>query len=85
MTTEQRAANRGVPARITEYLSSGGLWNPELMDHDAVRSLLIDARDVVEIFERKLVAQRSAIYRAHLTINKGERCLCIHCEDREHG
>jgi hypothetical protein len=30
--------------RITAYLSGGGLWNPELADHDAVRDLLIDAR-----------------------------------------
>ena len=31
-------------ARITEYLSAGGLWNPECMDHDKVRRLLIDCR-----------------------------------------
>ena len=28
--------------RITEYLSSGGLFNPELMNNDAVRDLIID-------------------------------------------
>lgn len=43
---------RDLPARITEYLSLGGLFNPELMDHDEVRAMLIDARDVIEIFER---------------------------------
>jgi len=31
--------------RITEYLSSGGLFNPELMDHTAVRDLLIECRE----------------------------------------
>ena len=31
--------------RITEYLASGGLFNPELMNHDAVRDLLIDLRE----------------------------------------
>ena len=31
-------------ARITEYLRGGGLWNPECMDHDKVRRLLIDCR-----------------------------------------
>ena len=41
-------ATRDLPGRITEYLSSGGLWNPELMDHDEVRAMLIDARDVIE-------------------------------------
>lgn len=71
--------NRDVPARITEYLSNGGLFNPELMDHEAVRDLLVDARDVVEVFERKLSAQQSAIYRAHLEINRGSPCICIYC------
>jgi hypothetical protein len=40
---------RDVPARVTEYLSAGGLFNPELMDHVEVRGILIDARDVIEI------------------------------------
>jgi hypothetical protein len=30
--------------RITNYLASGGLWNPDLMDHDKVRQLLMDCR-----------------------------------------
>jgi hypothetical protein len=30
--------------RITEYLSVGGLFNPELMEHQKVRDLLIDCR-----------------------------------------
>jgi hypothetical protein len=33
--------------RITEYLSAGGLFNPELMDHDKVRDLLIDCREAL--------------------------------------
>ena len=31
--------------RITAYLSSGGLFNPELANHYAVRDLLIDCRN----------------------------------------
>jgi hypothetical protein len=31
--------------RITGYLAGGGLFNPELANHDAVRDLLIDCRD----------------------------------------
>jgi len=34
--------------RITEYLSAGGLFNPELMDHNNVRDLLIDCRDALD-------------------------------------
>ena len=33
-----------IVARLREYLASGGLFNPELMDHAAVRDLLIDCR-----------------------------------------
>lgn len=33
--------------RITEYLSSGGLFNPEMADHSRVRNLLIDCRDAL--------------------------------------
>lgn len=34
--------------RITAYLAGGGLFNPELANHDAVRDLLIDARAALE-------------------------------------
>ena len=27
---------------MQEYLSNGGLFNPEMMDHDKVRDLIID-------------------------------------------
>lgn len=38
---------RELVARITEYLGAGGLWNPEMMDHDKVRDLLIDCRSAL--------------------------------------
>jgi hypothetical protein len=31
--------------RITNYLGNGGLFNPEMMEHEKVRDLLIDCRD----------------------------------------
>lgn len=34
-------------AKITEYLSVGGLFNPELMEHDKVRDLLIECRNLL--------------------------------------
>ena len=37
--------NRELIQRITNYLAAGGLVNPELMDHEKVRYLLIDCRD----------------------------------------
>ena len=39
--------------RITEYLSMGGAFSPEMMEHDKVRDLLIDCRDA-------LIARRGA-------------------------
>jgi hypothetical protein len=44
---------RQVPERVSHYLSTGGLWNPELADHDEVRNMLIDARDVIEMLIRE--------------------------------
>ena len=37
--------------RITAYLSGGGLFNPELAIHVAVRDLLIDIRDHLGVKE----------------------------------
>jgi hypothetical protein len=34
--------------RITEYLTMGGLFNPELANHVAVRDLLIECRKVLD-------------------------------------
>ena len=39
--------------RITNYLSNGGLFNPESMDHDKVRDLLIECRDEIERLRTK--------------------------------
>jgi len=43
---KQEAALR-LAQRITDYLAGGGLYNPELADHDAVRDLLIDCREAL--------------------------------------
>ena len=42
--------------RITDYLSCGGLFNPELMEHEKVRGLLLDCRE--EIKELQLARDR---------------------------
>ncbi len=34
--------------RIQDYLSKGGLFNPELMEHDKVRQLILDCRREIE-------------------------------------
>lgn len=35
-------------SRITDYLTAGGLFNPEQMEHDKVRQLLIDCREALK-------------------------------------
>lgn len=37
--------------RLKNYLESGGLFNPEMMEHDKVRSLLIDCRTIISHFD----------------------------------
>ena len=37
--------------RITAYLFNGGLFNPELANHPAVRDLLIDVRTYLGVKE----------------------------------
>ena len=39
--------NEDLINRITYYLSSGGLFNPELADHLAVRNLLMECREAL--------------------------------------
>lgn len=43
---------------ITDYLSSGGLFNPELADHAAVRDLLIDARETILALRKEVEAMK---------------------------
>ena len=47
--------------RITEYLSGGGLFNPECANHDAVRDLLIDARDELHMLRLHLADKNADI------------------------
>lgn len=48
LVKERWLPNDGLNAvadRITGYLCLGGFFNPELMDHEKVRVLLMDCRD----------------------------------------
>lgn len=37
--------------RIKEYLCVGGLFNPECMEHDKVRDMIIEIRNKIENYE----------------------------------
>ena len=53
-----------VAERITAYLTSGGLFNPELADHRAVSDLLIDSRAEIEWLRRENIALHSQLAAA---------------------
>ena len=38
--------------RINDYLSCGGLFNPEMMEHEKVRALLLDCREEIMDLQR---------------------------------
>ncbi len=42
-----RAAREELLARIQNYLVNGGLFNPEMMEHEKVRDLLMDCRKYI--------------------------------------
>lgn len=47
---QQRGAS--LVQRISAYLLGGGLFSPELADHDSVRALLIDCREALSAISR---------------------------------
>lgn len=69
-TAEPTGASGGsVCDRITAYLVSGGLFNPEQAIHERVRDLLIDCRDEIE--------QLSASIKWHKeTLIEAEEVMC---------
>ncbi len=38
--------------RIQNYFESGGLWNPECMEHDKVQELIFDMRSYLRMVDR---------------------------------
>jgi len=50
-----------VVERCYEYLSNGGLFNPELMDHQSVSNLVIDCRDEIERLRQQVEKALNAL------------------------
>jgi hypothetical protein len=71
------AGSRGdaVCDRITAYLFSGGLFNPEMANHDAVRDLLIDARAEIERLRVNLRLADAGFTLGEPTLTDEERSL----------
>ncbi len=47
----------------SEYLGAGGLFNPELMEHDKVRDMVIRMRDALSRVDIETVRREDAAYR----------------------
>jgi hypothetical protein len=60
-------------ARITNYLASGGLWNPESMEHDKVLDLLIDCREALTATQEQLERCRAGNAKLHRRAQQAER------------
>lgn len=61
--------------RISAYLSGGGMFNPELANHDAVRELVIDCRDRIMMLEEQLDAFNMDGSHAAFRITQLENCF----------
>lgn len=46
--------------RITNHLTNGGLFNPELMEADKIRDLLIDCRTAISECDRRIEEQKAS-------------------------
>lgn len=53
--------------RCSDYLKNGGLFNPELMDHNKVRDLVTDCRDEIETLRLRVAALEATV---HQTLNE---------------
>ena len=67
-----------VDEQITEYLSGGGLFNPELMPHDKVRDLLVLARSEIERLRER--TNKQAMILRRLTPENFPGTLFIHAD-----
>lgn len=54
MTDALAQARKALEARITEYLTNGGLFNPEMMPQGPARDLLIDCRSALAAIDAAL-------------------------------
>lgn len=68
--------NQQLIDRIQNYLGNGGLFNPEMMEHDKVRDLMIDLRNHLDGVESavKTMDERAVEYHQHGLTERAETC-----------
>lgn len=68
--------------RIQDYLGNGGLFNPEAMDHDKVRDLILACRDEIRGHKdeiRMLQDKAQSNWDILETVAIGEKLECSAC------
>jgi hypothetical protein len=81
MTTE---AIKALVDRIQNYLGNGGFFNPELMDHEKVRTLIMDIRDAHKpIAEGTIMAVPRPIKHDDKVVLVKLKYKCLNMEDGE--
>lgn len=60
-----------IMGKISEYLQNGGLFNPEHMDHQQVRDLLMEARQQLAAAQATLQEIRTLAYKFLAPHNSG--------------
>ncbi len=67
--------------RVKDYLGSGGLFNPELMEHEKVRDLIMDCREEIQkrdaeienlVLTNKIIGNDKECFRLEIKRQKGE-------------
>lgn len=82
LTDGQVKALRNGIEDVTSYLELGGLFNPELMDHNTVRDMLMDFRDLAsELLESRAEIERLIVFGDN-AIASTER-ICLRCSAAE--
>lgn len=71
---------------VQEYLSLGGLFNPEMMDHEKVRDMVIELRDANVALSRQSDQIAAALVKAVKIIEKVcEEKSMAHWHDKHMG
>lgn len=72
-----------IEERITEYLSGGGLFNPELANHDAVRDLLIASRQRVAELEAQFAGLQDDMCNKVMAMTDDQINAALRLEGRD--
>ena len=76
-------------SRIQNYLGKGGLFNPEMMEHEKVRDLLVDCRACIEAHHEtiKWIASQQNLFFAECSQAEEivSRCASLLNAESSHG